>query len=83
MNHTGPLNLDHSNQSSETSKKVPFIEKKVQELAHFREKFLEWMGQHSRQFESIKMFNEHTTQRIEQLEQRIVMLEKKLAERPS
>jgi uncharacterized coiled-coil DUF342 family protein len=36
------------------------IERKVQEMTHFREKFLEWMAQYSRRLEEARTFREES-----------------------
>ena len=52
-------------QAAETSKRLRDIEHKLGELSHFREKFLEWMGQYSRRFEDLRAFREESRASLE------------------
>lgn len=41
-------------QGAETEKRLENIEEKMQEFLHFREKFLDWLGQYSRKLEDVR-----------------------------
>ena len=47
-------------QFSVTDRRLSEIERKMQELLHFREKFLEWMAQYSRRLEEVRTFREES-----------------------
>ncbi len=52
-------------QVAETGKRLGEMEKKLGDLGHFREKFLEWMGQYSRRFEDLRAFREESRASLE------------------
>ena len=41
-------------QGAETERRLEDIERKMQEFLHFREKFLDWLGQYSRKLEDVR-----------------------------
>lgn len=41
-------------QGAETERRLEDIEAKMQEFLHFREKFLDWLGQYSRKLEDVR-----------------------------
>jgi len=45
---------------AEAGRRLSDIERKIQELAHFREKFLEWMAQYSRRFEESRSYQQES-----------------------
>lgn len=52
-------------QLAETTRRLSDIERKIEEVSHFREKFLEWMAQYSRRFEEVRGFREESRASLE------------------
>lgn len=52
-------------QLAETTRRLSDIERKVEDVSHFREKFLEWMAQYSRRFEEVRGFRDESRASLE------------------